>query len=131
RDGVVKLIECNARFTASNSLVARAGYDLAWFVYSRIVDRPQPPLGDFTVGKRLLFPVEDFHAYRALKRRGELTFWQWLKSIVHPTTFPIFRWSDPRPTLVFEAARIRNAVARRLRRWFRRSPAAEQAQPAK
>jgi predicted ATP-grasp superfamily ATP-dependent carboligase len=119
RDGALKLIECNARFTAANCLVAASGYDLASFVYNRIVGLPQPPLGKFKVGKRLLMPVEDFHAYRALKRRGDLTFWQWLKSIAHPTTFPIFRWSDALPTLVFGAERIRKAIGRRLRGWLR------------
>jgi predicted ATP-grasp superfamily ATP-dependent carboligase len=118
RDGVLKLIECNARITAANCLVYHSGYDLASFVYNRIVGLPQPPLGEFKVGKRLLFPIEDFHAYRALRRRGELTFWQWLKSVAHPAILPIFRWSDPLPTLVFEWARLRDALARRFCRWF-------------
>jgi len=130
RDGVLKLIECNARITAANALVAHSGYDLPSFVYNRIVGLPQPPLGEFKVGKRLLFPVEDFHAYRVLRQRGELTFWQWLRSVAHPAIFPIFRWSDPLPSLVFEAARVRGALARRLRRWFRPFlPAAQQPAP--
>ena len=35
RDGRLKVIEVNARFTAANGLVAAAGYDLAQFVYNR------------------------------------------------------------------------------------------------
>jgi predicted ATP-grasp superfamily ATP-dependent carboligase len=118
RDGVYKLIECNARFTASNCLVADSGYDLASFVYNRIAGLQQPPLGEYKIGKRLLFPVEDFYCYRVLRRQGRLTFWQWLKSVAHFTTFPIFRWSDPWPTLVFEAARLRSGLAWRLGRLF-------------
>jgi D-aspartate ligase len=131
RDGVLKLIECNARFTAATALVAAAGYDLAWFVYSGLVGRPTPPMGPLKVGKRQLYPIEDFYAYRALRKRGELTFWQWLKSIAHPTTFAIFRWSDPMPFLVFEAERLRSAVVRRWRRWFGRSPEAAPGNPAR
>jgi predicted ATP-grasp superfamily ATP-dependent carboligase len=116
RDGQYKLIECNARITASNCLVAESGYDLAWLAYSRIVGLPQPKWGKFKVGKRLLFPIEDFYCYRRLRRQGQLTFWQWLKSVAHPTTFPIFRWWDPRPTLVFEGARLRQGLKWRLRR---------------
>jgi predicted ATP-grasp superfamily ATP-dependent carboligase len=118
RDGVLKLIECNARFTASNSLVADSGHDIASLVYNRIVGLPQKPFGRFKVGKRLLYPIEDFYACRILRREGKLTLWQWLKSVAHPTTFPIFRWSDPRPTLVFEWKRIRQGLARRWQRWF-------------
>ena len=60
RDGLLKLIECNARFTAANCLVARSGFDLAAFVYNRIVGRPQPPLETYTPGLRLWDPVRDF-----------------------------------------------------------------------
>ncbi|HEY2587777.1 MAG TPA: hypothetical protein VGI81_18675, partial [Tepidisphaeraceae bacterium] len=39
RDGQYKLIECNARFVASNALVTAAGFDLAAFVYDRLTGR--------------------------------------------------------------------------------------------
>jgi predicted ATP-grasp superfamily ATP-dependent carboligase len=100
RDGRLKLIECNARFTAANSLVAESGYDLASFVYNRVVGRPQPPFGKYATGKRLWYPYADWKAYRELNRRGELTFRQWVKSIMHPFVLPYFRWDDPFPSLL-------------------------------
>lgn len=99
RDGQLKLIECNARFTAANCLVASAGFDLARFVYNRIVGLPQPPLTDFRSGLRLWYPIEDFKAFRALHRRGEITPRQWFASIARRQTFPFFEWSDPLPTV--------------------------------
>jgi predicted ATP-grasp superfamily ATP-dependent carboligase len=126
RDGQLKLIECNARFTASNGLVADSGYDLAWLVYSRLVGLPQPVLGPFRSGKRLWYPVEDFYAYRQLRQQKELTFWQWLKSVAHPTTFPYFRWTDPWPTAVQESRRVREALRRRWNRWWPSATAQEQ-----
>ena len=42
RDGQYKLIECNARFTAANGLVAKSGIDLGRFVYCRAVGLPLP-----------------------------------------------------------------------------------------
>ncbi len=99
RDGRLKLIECNARFTAANCLVAESGYDLASFVYNRVVGRPQRPFGKYATGKRLWYPYADWKAYRELNRRGELTFRQWVKSIMHPFILPYFRWDDPFPTL--------------------------------
>ena len=99
RDGQLKLIECNARFTASDCLVARSGFDLAAFVYKRLVGQAQPPLEHYTEGMRLWDPVRDFQCFLALRRRGELTFGQWLTSVLHRQTFPYFEWTDPLPAL--------------------------------
>jgi predicted ATP-grasp superfamily ATP-dependent carboligase len=99
RDGKLKLIECNARFTASDSLVARSGINLAAFVYCRLTGRPLPAMGQYRTGMRLWDPVRDFQAYLALRKAGELSFPQWLASVCHPQTFPYFRWNDPGPAL--------------------------------
>jgi D-aspartate ligase len=99
RDGKLKLIECNARFTASDSLVARSGINLAAFVYCRLTGRPLPPMGEYRAGMRLWDPVRDFQAYLSMRKTGDLTFGQWLKSVCHRQTFPYFRWNDPGPAL--------------------------------
>lgn len=112
RDGQLKLIECNARFTAANCQVARAGYDLAWFVYSRLAGLPQEPFGRFRSGVRLWYPLDDFKAFCELHARDELSWGGWLKSLLHRQTLPFFAWSDPLPTLAAECRRL----ARRLRR---------------
>jgi predicted ATP-grasp superfamily ATP-dependent carboligase len=100
RDGRLKLIECNARFTAANCLVADSGFDLGLFVYNRLVGRPQPPLTHYVRGMRLWSPWRDLKAFLELRRRGELTLWQWLGSVLRPHTVPYFRWYDPLPTVV-------------------------------
>ena len=99
RDGQLKLIECNARFTAGNSLVARAGFDLGNFVYNRIVGIPQPPLTDFRTGMRLWDPLRDWRAFLELRKRGELTFMQWIASVMHPSSISYFSWRDPLPSI--------------------------------
>lgn len=99
RDGQLKLMECNARFTAGNSLVARAGFDLGNFVYNRIVGIPQPPLTDFRTGLRLWDPLRDWCAFLELRKRGELTFPQWLASIMHWSSISYFSWRDPLPSI--------------------------------
>jgi D-aspartate ligase len=100
RDGQLKLIECNARFTAANTLVARAGFDLGNFVYNRIVGISQPPLTDFRTGLRLWDPLRDWRAFFELRKRGELTFLQWLASVMHRSSVPYFSWRDPLPSLL-------------------------------
>jgi D-aspartate ligase len=99
RDGQLKLIECNARFTAGNSLVARAGFDLGNFVYNRIVGIPQPPLTDFRTGLRMWDPLRDWRAFLELRKRGELAFMQWIASIMHWSSISYFSWRDPLPSI--------------------------------
>lgn len=114
RDGQLKLIECNARFTASNALVARSGIDLALFAYNKITGRPLPPTDHFRSGVRMWDPVRDFQAYRELSRAGALSFAGWLASVCRPQTFPFFEWSDPLPALSRLTKPLRNRLGPRV-----------------
>lgn len=121
RDGRLKLIECNARFTEANCLVAASGYDLARFVYNRLTGRPHAPFGTYKVGQRLWYPVEDFYAFLKLRQNRQLTLPRWLASLAHPKMLPFFRADDPRPSIRQELRRMAGTVGRRLRRLFRRA----------
>jgi D-aspartate ligase len=99
RDGQLKLIECNARYTAANCLLATSGLDLAWFVYCRIVGLPLPDMSDYRAGVKLWDPPRDFMAFRELNRLGELSFGDWVKSVAGPQSFPVFSARDPWPSL--------------------------------
>ncbi|HWG42539.1 MAG TPA: hypothetical protein VN688_07110 [Gemmataceae bacterium] len=116
RDGRLKLIECNARFTAANCLVMDSGIDLPLLVYNRIVGRPQSLPTTYRTGLHLWYPLEDFHAFRCLRRQGSLTLCGWLASLVHRHRLPYFRWSDPLPSLVVELRRLKQAMKSRLHR---------------
>jgi D-aspartate ligase len=116
RDGRLKLIECNARFTAANGLVARSGFDLASFVYNRLAGRPQPMPESYALGMRLWDPIRDFQAFLELERLGQITFRRWITSILHRQTFPYFCWSDPLPSLVRTLKPLRNLRPRGSRR---------------
>ena len=108
RDGVYKLIECNARFTEANGLVARSGFDLSRFVYNRIVGLPQDPLESFRSGVRLLYPLDDLRSFAWLRRKRELSLAGWLKSLLHWQNFPLFAWYDPLPSMVSHFRRLKN-----------------------
>jgi D-aspartate ligase len=116
RDGVLKLIECNARFTAANALVTASGYDLAWFVYCRLTGRPEPRFERFVRGRRLWYPRQDLKAFCELRRRGELSLPQWLWSLRHRKMLPFFCWGDPLPSLVNETRHAWRTARQRLAR---------------
>lgn len=132
RDGQLKLIECNARFTAANCLVAQSGLDLAALVYNRLTGRPLPRLDRYRLGKRLWYPGQDLRAFRELRRRGELGLWGWLRSVARPYSLPYFSWTDPLPSMVrllrsIKAdvlyCRVRDLLVSRQRKRGRQVPA--------
>lgn len=116
RDGRLKLIECNARLTEANCLVAAAGLDLPLFIYNRLTGGAPVPLQNYKTGLRLWYPIEDFHAFRQLRREGKITWGQWLTSIAGLPSFPKFRWLDPGPSVVGGFRRVKEALMRRLGR---------------
>jgi predicted ATP-grasp superfamily ATP-dependent carboligase len=101
RDGKLKLIECNARFTAANVLLMESGYDLGSLVYNRLVGAAQPPLTGkpYAEGLHLWYPVEDFRAFLQLRSREELTFATWALDVAHRQVLPYFCWDDPAPSM--------------------------------
>lgn len=113
RDGRLKLIECNPRFTMSNELIRRAGIDLALFCYSRAAGLEPPPVDSYRVGMRLLDPLGDARAFIAYRRLGELSTRRWLSSLMHRQQLPAFALRDPLPALARAAAMA--AHARRVR----------------
>ncbi len=111
--GELKLIECNHRLNFLLELVHRAGYDLALLAYARAAGLPDPPRGRVRWGVRVWHPVMDFRALRGYRREGELTSWEWLRSIVHrDVCSTVWDRGDKAPGLV-AAARVLRAVNRR------------------
>lgn len=112
RDGQLKLIECNARFTASNELIRRSGVDLALFSYDRLVGLPTPPVDEYRDDMRLWEPVNDTRAFLGYRRRGELSFAEWVRSVARRQCFPVARLSDPMPAIVRHAEKLKRVRSR-------------------
>jgi predicted ATP-grasp superfamily ATP-dependent carboligase len=115
RDGQLKLIECNLRFTAANELVRHAGIDLAALAYARVTGRPDPPLSGYRAGVRLWNPLPDVRSLVAHRRQGDLTVARWIASLLRPLHLPLWSWRDPGPSIRVVARRTRRLVARRPR----------------
>jgi D-aspartate ligase len=103
RDGVLKLLECNARFTAATNLVTASGIDAALFIYNRLTGGPPVPVRAYRRGLMLWDPVRDVQAYLERRELDGLTFRQWLRSIRLPLVFPVLALDDPMPS--FRGAR--------------------------
>lgn len=100
RDGVLKIIEVNSRFTAAHELMARAGIPIGVLIYCHLAQQPVPAFTECETALHLWYPLRDFLSFLQLRRRGELTAREWLGSIAgKPLVFPVFRKDDLRPML--------------------------------
>lgn len=95
RDGMLKLIECNPRFTGTTELLPICGLNWPLFVYNRLIGAPLPPMDNYKKGIYIIKLSSDYLAFRELYKAGKLTWLQWLKSLMHPLHFYFFRWNDP------------------------------------
>jgi predicted ATP-grasp superfamily ATP-dependent carboligase len=100
RDGKLKIIEVNARFTAAQELVRRAGVPIDLMIYCHLTKQPVPEPEPVKQELRFWYPLRDFLGFLELRKRGELSFWGWLKSVTRPgMVFPLASLSDPLPML--------------------------------
>jgi D-aspartate ligase len=124
RDGKLKIIEVNARFTGSDCLITKSGINLALIAYNRITGRPQPPVLNYKQPLVLWRPLEDVLAVWELRKRGELSASEWLRQLLRTDKFPFFEWRDPMPALFMLSCRAWQALqllvrmgARRVMQW--------------
>ena len=100
RDGKLKLIEVNPRFTAAQELLVKSGLDISYIIYSYLIGAEVPVFSIPKKNIRLWYPIKDYKAYRELRTSGEISFFQWIKSVAHRHAFPYFIKDDPLPALV-------------------------------
>jgi D-aspartate ligase len=100
RDGKLKVIEVNARFTAAQELVRRAGVPIDLMIYCHLTRQQVPAATQGTKELRYWYPLRDFLAFLELRKRGELGLLGWLKSIATTAhVFPLVSLTDPMPML--------------------------------
>ncbi|RCK77764.1 MAG: ATP-grasp enzyme-like protein [Ignavibacteriae bacterium] len=100
RDGKLKLLECNPRFTGTTELLHKSGLNWALFVYNRLVGLTTPKMDYYKRGVYIIKPLPDYLAFRELKKNNKLSFIGWIKSLMHTPHFYIWSWSDPKPFIV-------------------------------
>jgi len=132
RDGELKIIECNARYTAAQELITRSGIDMSYMIYCFLINQKgineervkggnkksnsdtgdrQTTVTRYKENLYYWYPREDFRSFLARSSRGDLTFFQWLKSITHfPMVLPHWSLNDPKPTMMSLITTIRNRM---------------------
>ena len=116
RDGKLKIIESNGRFTAANGVLTASCMDLAILAYDMFLFNDPATTEIYTQGLYWWVPVNDFRAFVELQKQGNITFGEWISGILKPYVLPAFRWDDPLPTIVSESKTILGL----LRTWFGR-----------
>lgn len=114
RDGRLKLIECNHRFSMVSELLRRAGMNTPLLAYERLLGRPRGELDGYRQGMYLWFPTEDVRAFRSAHSRGQITVANWSSSLLHRQHLALFDRQDPGPALAAWRTRIVRGAARAL-----------------
>jgi D-aspartate ligase len=112
RDGRLKLIECNSRFTAADRHLWLCGLDLPLFVYNRLLSRPLPPMETRRYDVHFWHPLQDVRTFATARREGALTLRGWLRSVAHRQHFPVADLRDPMPTVGYHAGLIAGSLRR-------------------
>lgn len=113
RDGMLKVIEVNPRFTDAHRLMIEAGLPLDLMIYRRLTNQPVPRIDSYEQTLRFWNPLRDFLAFRQMHRAGDLTFRAWLKSLSGGRkVLAMFSLSDPWPSVI----RIAQELGRMLKR---------------
>jgi D-aspartate ligase len=120
RDGGLKLIECNHRFTASTAVMLAAGVDMPLFTYNRVIGRAGPSMTPRRDRVKLWYPIEDTRAMASYRQEGTLTVAEWLRSLRPPVGFPYASLRDPGPSAASLGPRLWGALVVRIRRALKR-----------
>lgn len=110
RDGLLKIIEVNARFTAAHRLVTESGAPIDLIIYCYLTGQPEPSFTTYSDKIRLWNPIRDIFAFRALNRAGQLSLGAWLRSITEQKVIlGYLSLDDPGPSLAEAVANLRRA----------------------
>lgn len=100
RDGQLKIIEVNGRFTAAQRLITEAGAPIDLILYCHLTGQPLPRFETYSQTMRFWYPLSDFLAFLQMHRAGELSLVEWLRDLAsNHLLLPVASWRDPMPSL--------------------------------
>jgi D-aspartate ligase len=120
RDGQVKMIEANPRYTVTSDAAAHAGLELGWLHYLDLIGQPVVPVKPLSRMFRHVFLMRDSATLASYRREGLLSWRDLVKSYSPPLAFFDFDWRDRRVTTGHVVTVLKNLIAPSLRRIRRR-----------
>lgn len=115
RDGQLKVIEVNARFTAAQELAVRAGAPLDLIVYCALTQQSVPTFSSYDTQLHFWYPLKDTLSFLQLKRVNGLSLTRWIDSLVgHSKISPVFDPNDLKPSIGCASSLMSKAIWGRL-----------------
>jgi predicted ATP-grasp superfamily ATP-dependent carboligase len=115
RDGVVRLIEANPRYSVTADASVYAGVDIGWLHYLDLIGQPIEPAEASQLGFRHIVLRRDIPAIPRYVERGILTWGQVRETYRGPLAFFDLDWRDWRPTATTVNGCMRVAAGTLLR----------------
>ncbi len=118
RDGCVRMIEANPRYSVTADAAPYAGVDLGWLHYLDLIGEQVAPAQASKRNSRHIFLQHDFHCVRSYRKAGLLSWWGLLRSYRPPVAFFDFDLRDWRVTADTVVAIAKTLLAPPFRRVF-------------
>lgn len=118
RDGRVKLIEANPRYSVTADAAIYAGVDLGWLHYLDMIGEHVVPVNQGTRSFRHIVLTRDISTIRSYRQAGLLTWRSLISSYRPPIAFFDFDLRDWRVTVQTLMALIRSIVGPPIRKLF-------------
>jgi predicted ATP-grasp superfamily ATP-dependent carboligase len=117
RSGEYYMIEPNVgRPTGRSAIAETGGVELHYTMYCDAAGLPLPENRTQTyMGAKWIHVLRDLQAALYYRRRGQLTWRQWLKTLRGKRAYALFSWKDPLPFLAALARSVPAALSQRER----------------
>jgi predicted ATP-grasp superfamily ATP-dependent carboligase len=109
RDGVLRIIEVNARAWWYVEFAADCGVDVTLMAYRDAVGAEVPEQHGYAVGVRCVLLPQDLRAFHALRKARKITWRSWLRSWIGARP-AVFAWDDPLPAISLPLFVARRAI---------------------
>ncbi len=108
RDGQLKLIEANPRYSVTSDATPPAGVDIGWLHYLDLIGYEVQPVQQNSAKYRHIVLRRDIKTFRNYLKAGLLSWGEFFRSYRRPVYFFDFDWRDRRVTwaTVVELAKI-------------------------